>query len=78
MIAQQLNMSPGMLYHSGSHCHIYNNALESTELYCSRLDTPDSPILIITKKPSIYEYTVEDFTVIDYNPLPPIKFPIAV
>jgi len=78
MIAQQLNMVPGTLYHSGSHCHIYKNAIDATTEYCSRTDTPDSPILHITKKDSIYDYTIDDFTLDGYNPLPSIKFPIAV
>jgi thymidylate synthase len=78
MIAQQLNMVPGILYHSGAHCHIYHNAIEPSTEYCSRLDEPDSPILILNKKPSIYDYTPDDFELINYNPLPSIKFPIAV
>lgn len=78
MIGQQLDLKPGMLYHSGAHCHIYNNALEATHEYISREDEPNSPILKINKKPSIYEYTPEDFEIEDYNPLPAIKFPIAV
>lgn len=78
MIAQQLGMTPGKLYHSGSHCHLYNNAIDATTEYCSRTETPNSPILHITNKQSIYDYTIDDFEIIDYNPLPSIKFPIAV
>jgi thymidylate synthase len=86
MIAQQLGMKPGKLYHSGSHCHIYHNQLISTgqyELdpireYLSRTDEPDSPKLILNKKSSIYDYTIEDFNIIGYNPLSGIKVPIAI
>lgn len=78
LIAQQLNMTPGMLYHSGSHCHIYNNSLEAAAEYCSRTETPDSPILHINKKDSIYDYTIDDFELEGYDPLPAIKFPVAV
>lgn len=78
LIAQQIGCTPGKLYHSGSHCHIYNNALESAELYCSRDEEPNSPILHINKKPSIYEYTSDDFEISDYAPLPKIDFPIAI
>ena len=87
MIAQQLNMKPGTLYHSGSHCHIYHNQLQPTEQYpnsspaeelLSREEEPNSPILILNKRDSIYDYVVEDFVIEDYNPLPSIKFPIAV
>jgi thymidylate synthase len=78
MIAQQLDMVPGTLYHTGSHCHIYNNALDATREYLSRTDEPSSPILTLNKRDSIYDYVPEDFTLTEYDPLPPIKFPIAV
>lgn len=78
LIAQQLNMTPGTLYHSGSHCHIYHNAIKQTTEYCSITETPDSPTLIINPQPSIYNYTINDFELLHYNPLPAIKFPIAV
>lgn len=86
MIAQQLDMKPGNLYHSGSHCHIYHNVMHPTaehpngplQEYLSRVEEPNSPILHLSKKNSIYEYQVEDFVLEDYNPLPAIKFPIAV
>lgn len=78
MIAQQLDMNPGKLYHSGAHCHIYHNALEAATEYCSRTEEPNSPILVLNKKNSIYDYVVEDFDLEDYNPLSAIKFPIAV
>jgi len=78
MIAQQLGMVPGKLYHSGSHCHIYHNALEASTEYCSRIEEPNSPILHLNKKDSIYDYVVDDFELEDYTPLPTIKFPIAV
>lgn len=78
MIAQQLNMKPGKLYHSGTHCHVYHNALDATREYCSRTESPNSPILQLNKRDSIYDYTVDDFELLDYNPLPKIDFPIAV
>lgn len=78
MIAQQLNMKVGKLYHSGSHCHIYKNAIDSVKEYLSREKEPNSPILKLNKRDSIYDYTPEDFELIDYDPLPAIKFPIAV
>lgn len=78
MIAQQLGMKPGKLYHSGAHCHIYHNALEATAEYCSRTETPSSPKLHLNYKPSIYEYTPDDFELDGYEPLDRIVFPIAV
>ena len=65
-------------YHSASHCHIYHNAVNSTKEYLERIETPDSPILKIRKKPSIYDYTIDDLVVFDYTPADQIKFNIAV
>ncbi|WJJ54867.1 thymidylate synthase [Acinetobacter phage AB1I1M-1] len=78
MIAQQLGMKPGKVYHSAAHCHIYNNAIDSVDEYLSRTEEPDSPVLKLNKRNSIYDYVPEDFELIDYDPLEPIKFPIAV
>lgn len=78
LIALELGMTTGTLYHTGSHCHIYKNALEATAEYCSRTDEPNSPILKINKRDSIYDYTIDDFELEDYNPLEKIDFPIAV
>lgn len=78
MIAQQLGMKTGHVYHSGAHCHVYKNAIDATVEYLEREDEPDSPILKLNKRGSIYDYVPEDFELIDYNPLPPIKFNIAV
>jgi thymidylate synthase len=78
MIAQQLRVSPNRLYHYASHAHVYTNAIEASTEYLARSESPDSPILLLNYKPSMYDYTVDDFDIVDYNPLPPIKFPIAV
>ena len=81
LIAQQIDAKPKELIHSGSHCHIYHNAFEATHTYLGRAfysEAPESPRLIINPKPSIYDYTIDDFELLDYNPLPKIHFPIAV
>ncbi len=78
MIAQQLGMKPGTLYHSGAHCHIYNNAMDSAIEYLARDFEPNSPILHLNPRSSIYDYTVEDFELEDYNPLPKMNVAIAV
>lgn len=78
MIAQQLGMTPGRLYHSGSHCHVYTNALDAAQEYCDRTDEPDSPRLMLNKRESIYDYIPDDFELVEYDPLPAIKFEIAI
>ena len=81
LIAQQLGLRPKELVHSGSHCHIYYNALEATAEYVERtrsLPEIPSPELSINQKSSIYDYTIQDFKLTGYDAYSPIKFPIAV
>lgn len=78
LIAQQLGTTVGHLYHSGAHCHIYKNAIGAVTEYVERQDSPSSPILTINPRDSIYDYTIDDFEVTEYDPLPAIKFAIAV
>jgi thymidylate synthase len=77
MIAQQVNMVPKSLYHFSAHFHLYVNHEEALKEYLSR-DCPNSPILKLNNRDSIYEYTADDFTLEDYNPLPSIKLEVAV
>jgi thymidylate synthase len=77
MIAQQTGFTPSKLIHCGAHFHIYNNHFEAVREYLER-DKPNSPILILNKRDSIYDYTSDDFTLEDYNPLPSMKLEIAV
>jgi thymidylate synthase len=77
MLAQQVGMVPSKLYFTSGHFHVYTNHIKLVEEYLGR-EAPNSPILTVNKKNSIYEYTAEDFTLSDYNPLPGMKVPIAV
>ena len=77
MIAQQVNMKPKMLYHFAPHFHLYNNHENNLKEYLSR-ECPNSPILKLNKRNSIYEYTADDFELIDYNPLEKMKVEVAV
>jgi len=81
MIAQQCNMRVGTLYHSAAHCHIYKSNIDAVKKYIDRsydFDEPNSPILRIKPRQSIYDYTADDFELEDYDPLPAIKFEPAV
>lgn len=77
MIAQQVNMNPSTLTFCIGHAHIYHNHFDAVEEYLSRSE-PNSPILKLNKQNSIYDYTADDFTLTDYNPLSKIKVEVAV
>jgi thymidylate synthase len=78
MVAQQCGLEPGDFIWTGGDCHIYVNQFDGVKEQLSREPRP-LPKLIIKRKPaSILEYQFEDFEIVDYNPHPPIKYPVAV
>ena len=78
MIAQQCDLAPGEFIWTGGDCHIYLNQFEGVREQLGREPRP-LPRLNLKRKPgSIFEYRFEDFEILDYNPHPPIKFPVAV
>jgi len=77
MFAQLFDMKPEKLYHTSGNAHIYLNHIDLVKEYLDR-DKPNSPILKLNKRESIYDYVADDFTLEDYNPLPRMKVPISV
>lgn len=78
MIAQQCGLKPGEFVWTGGDTHLYSNHFEQAKEQLSR--TPRAlPKMIIKRKPdSIFDYKFEDFQLVDYDPYPVIKAPIAV
>jgi thymidylate synthase len=78
MVAQQCDLQPGDFVWTGGDCHIYVNQLNGVQEQLSR-DPRPLPRLILKSRPaSILAYRFEDFELADYEPHPPIKFPVAV
>lgn len=78
IMAQQCNLKPGEFVWTGGDTHLYLNHLEQAKEQLSR--TPRAlPKMLIKRKPdSIFDYKFEDFELVDYDPYPVIKAPIAV
>jgi len=78
MLAQQCDLKVGDLVWTGGDCHLYLNHLEQAELQLTRSPYP-LPRLAIRRKPaSLFEYSFEDFEILDYHYHAAIKAPIAV
>lgn len=59
--------------------HIYNTHLEAARLVTDRIPEPQNPkLLISTENTDIDGYTMDDFHVVGYQPMPFIKLPVAV
>ncbi|MBR0553265.1 thymidylate synthase [Stakelama marina] len=78
MLAQQSDLEPGELVWSGGDAHVYlNHEHLVTELL--RREPRSVPRLeLLRRPPSIFDYTIEDFAVHDYDPHPHIAAPVAV
>jgi thymidylate synthase len=78
MIAQQCDLQVGDFVWTGGDTHLYSNHMKQAHLQLSR-EPKVLPKLIIKRKPStIFDYNFEDFEIMDYDPYPAIKAPVAV
>lgn len=77
MVAQQCNLEVGELIWTGGDVHLYENHIEQAKLQLSRLPR-QLPTLLLRKANSIDEYVFEDIEIVDYDPYPGIKVPVAV
>ncbi|MEG0446494.1 MAG: thymidylate synthase [Comamonas sp.] len=78
MLAQQCDLAVGDFIWTGGDCHIYNNHFDQVATQLTRQPFP-YPLLNIKRKPdSIFDYTYEDFEVLEYQHHAAIKAPVAV
>ena len=80
MIAQQCDLDVGEFVHTFGDCHLYQNHITDDIVYEQLRRSPRAlPKLVIRRKPaSLFEYELDDFEFVDYDPWPAIKAPIAV
>lgn len=75
-IAQEVDLKPGIFAHTIVDAHIYENHLDGLKEQLKREPKP-LPTLKIKKKP-VDELAYADFELLNYDPHPVIKFPVAV
>ena len=78
MMAQQCDLEPGDFVWTGGDCHIYLNHFEQVDLQLSRAPMPLPKLAIRRRPPTIFDYTYEDFEILDYESHPAIKAAVAV
>jgi len=78
MIAQVTGLKPGEFIHTFGDVHIYLNHKDQVDLQLSREPKKLPTMKLNPKVTSIFDFKFEDFELLDYNPDPPIKAPIAV
>lgn len=78
MIAQVCDLQPGEFIHTFGDVHIYLNHLEQVNLQLSRKPRPLPQMLINPSVKDIFAFKYEDFQLLNYDPHPAIKAPVAV
>jgi thymidylate synthase len=78
MMAQVCNLKVGDFVHTFGDAHLYSNHIEQANLQLSREFRPLPTMKINPDVKSIFDFKIEDFELINYDPHPHIKAAVAV
>ncbi|MCC6252626.1 MAG: thymidylate synthase [Bacteroidia bacterium] len=78
MVAQVCHLQVGEFVHTLGDAHIYSNHLEQVSLQLSRPFRPLPELKINPEVEDIFSFNFDDFSIVNYNPHPPIKGAVAV
>ncbi|MES9829321.1 MAG: thymidylate synthase [Candidatus Thiodiazotropha sp.] len=78
MVAQVTGLQPGEFVHTFGDAHLYSNHLEQVDLQLGRETRKLPKMKINPAVKSIFDFRFEDFELVDYDPHPHIKAPVAV
>ena len=78
MLAQVLDLKPGEFVHTLGDAHLYLNHFDQTREQLSREPKTLPTMKINPAVKDLFDFTPEDFELVDYDPHPAIKAPIAV
>ena len=78
LIAHETGLDVGEFVHTFGDAHVYTNHVEQVKTQLERQVRPFPKLKIKTEKDSIFDFDLNDFEIIDYDPHPTIKAPIAV
>ena len=78
MLAQVCDLEPGDFVHTFGDAHVYSNHFEQVEKQLSRDFRPLPTMKINPEINNLFDFKYEDFELLNYDPHPGIKAPIAV
>jgi len=78
MVAQVTGLEPGEFIHTFGDAHLYSNHLEQTNEQLSREPHSLPQMKINPEIKSIFDFTYDDFELVDYTSHPHISAPVAV
>jgi thymidylate synthase len=78
MVAQVCDLKPGTFVHTFGDLHLYSNHFEQAKLQLTREPRPLPQMKLNPAVKNIHDFNYEDFQLLNYDPHPGIKAPIAV
>ncbi len=78
MMAQVSGLEPGDFVHTLGDAHLYSNHLEQARMQLEREPRPLPTMKINPAVKDLFAFRFEDFELVDYDPHPHIKAPVAV
>ncbi len=78
MMAQVTGLEPGDFVHTLGDAHLYSNHLEQARMQLEREPRPLPTMKINPAVKDLFAFRFEDFELVDYDPHPHIKAPVAV
>ncbi|WP_347159249.1 thymidylate synthase [Pontibacter chitinilyticus] len=78
MMAQVTGLEPGEFIWTGGDTHLYLNHLEQAQKQLSREPRELPTMQLNPEIKNIFDFTFDDFELVNYNPHPGIKAPVAV
>ena len=78
MMAQVCGLEPGEFVHTFGDAHLYSNHLEQAKLQLTREYRSLPTMRLNPQVTDIFDFKYEDFELLNYDPHPTIKAPIAV
>ena len=78
MVAQVCDLKPGDFVHTLGDAHLYSNHIEQAHLQLSRAFKPLPQMKMNSDVKNIFDFTYEDFELVNYDPHPHIKDAVAV
>jgi thymidylate synthase len=78
MVAQVTGLAAGDFVHTFGDAHLYLNHLEQADLQLARAPRALPVMRLNPDKKDLFDFTIEDFELQDYDPHPHIKAPVAV
>lgn len=78
MMAQVCDLEPGEFIHAFGDVHLYSNHLDQARLQLTRTPVELPKLHINPDVKSLFDFTFDDFKILDYNPAPHIKAAVSV